>query len=93
MDIAALKIWIADVPAICQAVGDDGKPIKEPYKRSEIVPKEVLCSEGEFAAFELESGKFAAIWTGHVDVAEDKDELVGLLNKHEQALLAYGVNK
>lgn len=35
-----------------------------------VVPVEILCSDGEFAAVKLASGKYAGIWAGHVDVVE-----------------------
>lgn len=80
MDLDTLKKKLLDVPTIRGA------------SRSEAIPTKLLCSDGDFAAFQTESG-FGAIWTGHAAVVADKDELLDLLNKHEQTLLAYEVNK
>lgn len=73
----------------------DCKAVNPPdTKRSEIVFKDILCSEKDFAAGVLANGKYAAIWSpAHVDIVDSKEELIGILNKHENTLLEFGVNR
>lgn len=82
MDLATLKDKIVDVPTMIPAS----------TKRSLVVPTAILCSEGDFAAFEV-GDYYGAIWTSHVDIVPDKAGLMELLNKHEQSLLEFGVNR
>lgn len=68
---------VSDVPSIFPKV-----------KRSEIVPKKILCSHGDFCAMELADGRYAAMWTAHLDVADNMESLLELLNQHERVLLS-----
>lgn len=61
-------------------------------KRSEIMPTKLLCSEGDFAAFEI-GDRWGAIWSAHVDVVDTEEEFIRLLNKHELKLLEFGVHR
>lgn len=84
MDLAKLNQLATD----CAAVNPPDA------KRSEIVFTEILCSEKDFGAGILANGKFAGVWfPGHVDVVESKEELIEILNKHENTLLEFGVNR
>ena len=94
MDLATLKKKIADVPSVFPQYEDAStKQMKSRYQKSDIVPSKILCSDKDFAAFELESGLCAAIWAAHVDVAENKEALLAILNGREKQLLEFGVNK
>lgn len=56
---------------------------------------EVLCSQpkevGLFGVFKLADGSYAACWEAHSQKCDSLDDLRGYLNKHELALLQYGV--
>jgi len=83
MDVAEINRRVADIPNLPNGV-----------KRSEIVFVEVFCCEGDFAAGQLASGKFAAIWTNSVEVEDTLGSLSKeKLNKHENTLLAYEIKK
>ena len=72
----------------------DAASIPEGVKRSELVFKEIICSEGLFCAGTLTNGKYAAAWANSVIVADTKESLLAdYLNKHEGMLFSNGIKK
>lgn len=66
---------------------------KPRHQKKDLKPARVLCASGKFAVAELENGWFVALWPGHADVAETREELMGLLNAVERQAFDLGVNK
>ena len=88
-DVDELNERIQDIGNILPL--ENGQP---KYKRSDVVFDRVIACDGEdFACGELENGKFAAVWPGHVDVVETEDELKEMLNSHEKQLHEFGVKR
>ncbi len=79
-----MPVSAKDLTALKVELGDD---------LSEILCSQPIADGYLFAAVLLKSGKYAAVWENHALVFGSRDEMLDKCNKHELALLSYGVQR